>query len=246
MVALLLPKRRTTQPQTPVGIDWSNPMTRGLIGAYLPCGSYANLVGIGGTLTPLTTPPATIISPIGSAFAHLSGSSALYAPVYGTPFTTSTNGYSIFWAGQVISASVVGPYNSLILGICYGNADTPPYISYGLESNNTGIYAGAGSNGGITSPISRVQGATYTIGASFDTAGNVMTYNKGILVESINYGAIPFSTSATLAFGGYIGDSSRSPNVNSALGLVFNRVLTAVEHTMIAANPWQLFSPGVS
>jgi hypothetical protein len=246
MQSLLIPRRLSQQPAYTATIDWSNPITQGLVGAFCPTSGNYNIVDPELKLTS-NIAIARKINNFGLAWSQQAGTAQLRALVASTPFTTSTAGYTCFWAGQILGANI-GTADSFLIGVSYATTDVSPYVSYGLCSGNgtgspTGVYARVGYvAGSIPTTIPVVTGAYNTYGASFDLAGNAITYNNGILFSTYTQPLPTFSAGSTLSISGYYPVSTRSPNVAPALALVFNRVLSVAEHASLAANPWQIFS----
>jgi hypothetical protein len=246
MKSLLIPRRISQQPAYTATIDWSNPITQGLIGAFCPTSGNYNIVDpeiklISGIAV------ARKINNFGLAWSQQAGFATLSAPVPFTPFTTSTAGYTCFWAGQILGAQI-GTFDTFLIGVSYAATDLAPYVSYGLcsgsgVSNPTGVYARAGYVlGSVPTAIPVVTGAYNTYGASFDLAGSARTYNNGKLFSTYTQPLPTFSGGSWLSISGYYPVSTRSSNVAPALALVFNRVLSVAEHASLNANPWQIFS----
>jgi hypothetical protein len=137
MSYIIIRSPRTTQPQGPVRIDWSNPLTRGLsiLSAATGLGHAANLVGTGSTVV---TKPGSITTDVSSVGKGQRTNGAYW---------TTTGCYqpapsgSQPWSGFVVvvprAITTGGPYSFLSLA-SVGAAR--PIIMIGVWGNDTFVY----------------------------------------------------------------------------------------------------------
>ena len=245
---------RTSQPQDAVGVDWSNPLTRGLEFAYLP-GHRRDSAG--------KLPGVPLLGVNTTSF----GASIVQ------PGTDSNNGL-VIKSGQLL-----GPLqNSTVIGI----ASTSATININdqgtagqIGTNGNAIYCERGAVDGND---------IYKLGASGVTSQNAeFTYRNdaGTLLQSRMYGTLndgkshlfgavkrgtqhiayldKSSTSGTfgsgstaftnasnqMIIGSDAGDSLASWNGKIDLVSGWSRALSDAEVKSLSDNPWQIFEPEV-
>jgi hypothetical protein len=131
-VAIVLkPPQRRLIPVGPVKIDWSHPLTNGLIAAYVPAISEGiNLTGMGGNLSrinPVNIAAASAEGPgIKTAIAG-DGFKGLAPPSFLGP----ANSY--YWRG-VYTSSIS---NVVLLGIQYSDPEGAPYLFQSVNCSGT-------------------------------------------------------------------------------------------------------------
>ena len=210
---------RTSQPQDGVGIDWSNPITRGLVG-----------VKVGDNPTNLAngTPPlrlqGTRSRKITRAGVEQYGTSAEVA------YAGSVRTY--FWHGVVNTA------NQRYGGAFGAGSANGIYIEY-----NSGFRFVVQPGFNITSTGVALSALPQSI--AFTTTGD--TSHKGY-VDGRFTGAINGTTTISqfIEYGlMYRQGNSLFPDLidGNALVLAFNRALSDVEVKSISDNPWQIFEP---
>lgn len=244
----LLPKRWTSQPQYPTGIDWSNPITQGLVMAYTPNsgGSIVN-AATGRVFSPTVT-AATIgsigvkgLGMLGTAnltpVISIADASALTAPASGVAATFAYVAYLPLYSGA--------SYTDLF---CAGN------VRINVNSANSFINRLGVSFSGVAdipTGITRTVNATWSVvhamnyGGTMDT---VATSEQGSFFDSVAVGGVPGVTSKTVDFLGLSGSSGEGCAAGTLLYCVFawNRRLTVTESLAFNANPWQIFAPSLS
>ena len=238
----LLPKRWTSQPQYPTGIDWSNPITRGV-----------NWVAIGGNpfdlisnvaLAPLGT-PALGRNYYGSTFDTVNATDAYVGVISKVPTAEATlvfhgvltaiSSLALF-CGFPHDLSNNGPYANVALGGSrVGGANITLYFSDSIQTLTT--MASAGSY-----PI----GSLCTIVATVKT-GDQRLYLNGVQTDSGTValtGGLWQPPTKYMIVGSPV--AGRSANTKTALFSAYNRVLTPVEVTDLSTDPWQIFAPSLS
>lgn len=234
--------RRTTrasQPQTPVGIDWSNPISRGLVWAFNGSQAKLPLVGVPGF-----TDTGTIGESPGVNGAGVSAR--------GGPFNNrrevsspqcSAGSFTVFSVCEDSGtrSAARNPFDSdnnattqqrvFQLGLTAANLPTMigfntaggPFIATGAASNSA---AGVTSLAGVVEPTS------------------VRVYLNGNLSANQGKGAgamnVPLSTNKLSVAGGFFGNPFGGVVLQA---LVFNRALSDAEIQALSANPWQIFAP---
>lgn len=215
---------RYSQPQSlSAQIDWSNPITRGLVFAFIP--------GLGDATR--FNKPASVYATTASRF----GKQTL--PLNAAPFPE-------FGVRKIIGT----PFSAVIVGTFATAASfTAPILSQ--FGGNGGWKFGVNSSGNIgythygvadyntTVPIS---GFTGSIGMTGGASTSARFFKGGEFREALAVGGI----SAVGSAGNYsIGSRAASSDALSpstvACVLYFERALTDAEHASLAANPWQVF-----
>ena len=243
MVTAVLPRffvgKQNSQPQGSRVIDWSNPITRGLIGAFLP-ESPINFVD-GEQMYQDWLPPTQSVKAQSGGKVIKNGiytyqPSSVTFP-YGYKFDLTTG-------AALIVASQSSAQNSNI-GIGRASASGTQYWGIGLHGGSfNGAYGtwGTFSFTPSTSGVSTLQKRTVIINADGSTA---TLYMDGGVVSSGAY-TMPAYDSGTrnrcFAFGSTTaGQSSNAATIETSLGFVWNRPLSEQEVAQLSANPWQIF-----
>lgn len=227
----------SSQPQVAAGINWANPLTRGLLSAD----------------TPFTVPAGrAVASRIGIAANGGSNNPTRFGGNFQLG-NTSIAELTLF------ALSVrTGTANSV-------NYQRPIAIRYGVNSNGTGIYSEPYTgNTQISANVlyNDYTGSNITTGSGYlpSPANDILTTAMTFLVNDaaglklyINgvSAASPVATSnKTLSPDfyavPYMADSSGGSACDdfpTALAAIWNRVLTAAEIARLHSNPWQIFQP---
>jgi len=225
---------RTRQPQQPVGIDWSNPITRGLVSCVDKDGrefvSGDSLVKTG-DLTAKPTAKGLAIGSAGSAyfsrasFNNVAPTNTAFT-VAGTVALGSTSQTNKYLAYQANS----GGFNqaSVIFG----------YVSGNIEFYVAG-FTGDSPRTGSQIPIADTQ--PHTFAYSYDGV-NWVGYLDGVVAfettRTFNINLTTVTEGALLSAG--------NSNIADAYLLgwsTFNRGLSKPELRELTANPWQIFQP---
>ncbi|HMN55629.1 MAG TPA: hypothetical protein PKE15_00145 [Ottowia sp.] len=227
------------QPQEAVEIDWTNPLTRGLIQCIIGGHAYDLASGqqvLGGS----NAGPAALGSPgVYADGISIPANACGGQPLSGVPggippdhaqFTllalqtlSSTAAYgtdiTIGWSGE--------PAAGFYLGISFSTATFRPAI--------------AGTN--ISHAVSLKDGSPHLLGVSLG-GGTGRAWKDGVQVASaacstpsfgFSQAYTRFQVGSNTAVAGY--------PVPTALVLLYDRTLWAAEHAQLAANPWQIFAP---
>lgn len=249
MAALVLPQRRKAQPQYPIGVDWGNPLSTGLLvlanggigfGGGITGYSLTNLVS-GIPFTYSTQNSQALINSVlneGSAISFI-GSHALTSE---TLKNIGTGDFTDFWYGYPVETPL---------------GTSRPCFLIGSDNNLTGIAQFGGSNNGAgsTSVDTVITWATTWITSGFVAPLNsklfvVSTRLAGIQYLYINgvlYGSTTNSTNIgaqKLVLGSFLPANTFWADSNKTLCAGrFGRGLAASEALSLSVNPWQLFSP---
>lgn len=232
MSNLILPQKWTSQPQTPVEIDWSNPITRGFLKAFIPSTSKAILKG---------SAPSYLLKPSVTGIGYSGKRTVAYWEASPTALISGNPTWSIVLS--VVSADV---------GIAGGLG------LYCERPNATQIVKIAGSTGGsgVAEFVCRDASGNLAIITSSkvvnDGKPHVLAFTRVAsnshigYVDGINVGAS--STNVNGSFGAtdaLIGadKANDSADFNGAIPLVslWNRALSATEIKSLSDNPWQIF-----
>ena len=208
---------QTTQPQIPVEIDWSNPITRGLVLAALPSHNAVN-----GSFPVVSGGSTRAVSKYGIGYAITStgGSGAMY-PLSGT-VTIGTGNFTVLGCFATNAGSYT--HTTDILGTCF---QFGAEAAVGVPGVRLVTSATRGATG-IVMAIRRGTGANQT--ELWQESGAITTGTMGS-----NLGA---KTSA----GSYYTASNGSVT-SFPLMLAWTRDLSPSEASLVIANPWQIFKP---
>jgi len=236
MAALILPSRRVVQPQQPAQVDWSNPLTRGLLDGLVDFGQ--GKVSLRGK--PVTRENAATIDQI-TGFR-------------GRRHTSVTDQDSVALEQVARSAATL-----VIHGTATATAATTWYIAGGVadsagapaliyEAGTSFSYFSIWSSAGTRTNVTGGPAATFPVGVKRTLAmayagSNLKAYLDGVKVAD---GAAPASTKA---FGSLnSGTVSASAQNYSWYGiapiiLLYDRALSEAEIRALSDNPWQIFKP---
>ena len=209
----------TRQPQFPVPIDWSNPITRGLQIAVLPASWAVDLAS-----NSQLTFDSSIVSkddPQGRGFFFNGTLNAisLSKPISGAyTFFGYVNINATNASRNVILMGTGGAYGSMI------RVDTTSWVHAQYTPAQGDVLA--------TETGAVVSGQPTMIAASWDGLASVSMYRGGILRASS--APISMRPVATIQIGQLWSGSIY-------LQLLWSRALSPVEHASLAANPWQVF-----
>jgi hypothetical protein len=258
---LILEKPWTSQPQGSVGINWSNPITKGLVFCAVPLGRtfidlVTNTIGeASGTTNEVRTQNGGF-SRRSDGYAVASSNGSLDQVLW--PESTTKRGATAVQEGTLLSLGGVtlGGANYYIapMGGCIDTATGHGINLYLDHSGFVGFGAILRSNSDAT-PIGasavEILGAdpalkTHFYGFSFTSNGASGTW-LGARQGFDWTGGTVFGTGATgrraMMFTGYANASYPTKRGFVLLQLIFDRKLTVAEYQSLYDNPWQLFAP---
>ncbi|MCK4501120.1 hypothetical protein KAU11_11535, partial [Candidatus Babeliales bacterium] len=225
----MLPIKTKVQahPTYPVVVDWSNPLTRGLVGAWLFNGPKP--VNLADPSNDTTIVGAVDYQP-GRGYKFNGGHVTVADQA---PFDLTQLSLHCFVSGESLTNLTYSPL------LCKGD------VSYVLRTRSVGagadftIYSGGWKSLTSATP-SRAK--PYFIGGSLGDRG------QELWVDGEVTGTAAYTTCATTAYDFEIGRNSevaRQTDDTMGLSLVHNRQLSQAEHKALAIDPYQIFKPAV-
>lgn len=226
-------------------IDYGNPITSGLVAAYVFVdGNTDNLVNGSDTLTIM-----------GDAFLDSDG---LNSPNSGTytgaslsspPSNFKPSSITIMWFGKILgNGDITG--NPLLAGIFHNSSNSSPYVSYGIARSALGqgnLYAfySEGSNTHNINIGSGIDTGSYGTPVNYlmtRTSGATEIFRDGSSLGSDSTsGSISYDSTALFRVNNHIAGSpydTNSCNTNTALVFIWDRVLTGTEIANISSDPY--------
>jgi hypothetical protein len=217
---------RTRQPQQSVGIDWSNPLARDLLAAFLPVGASMRDAVTGLSTVP-TSASRSVATQAGMALTNDLASNSGQVPFDARLAPASA--ITILFYGRTLTS---GTYNA---------ATEVSVNGWGAYGTGPNVYLRVGSawadinTGGAAGDIA-------CWGFTFDGSTFRAVRNGRIVGSQAISGTITHSN-AGIMFGGTPQNPSLNGNSACARLLIFGRALSADELRRDYANPWQLFQP---
>ena len=224
---------RTTQPQDACAIDWTNPITQGLVDVFDFTGVPRSVV----LRTPVTffatRPSLGVATQAGRAIdttangfgCYFQRSDGAYATAEQTHIAVSNfSGGGTTFGGYFLTSDSTAA--NQVLGLGYVSSDN----SYFTDGTNTSF-----STPGISNNNFKVK--SLSVGN-----GSVKFYNDGVLGGTLSRTATARATSRIRFFGDH---ASYWVKGRSALHLIFNRALSDAEIKSLSDNPWQIFEPEI-
>ena len=224
---------RTSQPQGAVGIDWANPLSRGLVFAWIPATDQLLKPGaVGGTVNRYGKGISTNGS---STYEYLNS-----APVFDLNECSLTamltpqniNGASSF----AVSAGQNASANPLFM---IGQGATSNQLGFRTRDNAGTDIEAKGASADWANGVSSV-----VTGTRSKTASLQRVFAAGKQVASIAAGTAAATTFDRFAIGCLLRSSAALFWQGSTnLVLIHNRALSDTEIKSLSANPWQIFQP---
>jgi hypothetical protein len=219
---------RTTQPQTAVGIDYANPITRGLVA----CLDANRRVLINGS----ETRPLTLTNPVRRASQQEFGTVTLQTTM------------------QAIKAPPAISSNVTMLSLFIPSTEITERTYGQLGQTNSGNMLSVSSGDGATAGVVRFKiylGSMRTIGASQANEGvpnlaiarHINGQSQNLWLNGVKDASSGAFTGNSIGFGFYGFAASSGMSGASILNAVWNRALTDAEIKSLSENPWQIFAP---
>jgi hypothetical protein len=234
MPGLILPSQWTSQPQVAAGVNWANPLARGL--AYLNWKD--TLLQREKPFTPMSVSGSANIGAsvvgLGPSFATSGGnrySAALSTSVPGTePFTLEV-------LCAVTASPSLGGYFALYDAFARG------LISFGGGSNRNIYFWGNGND--LASGVDwRVDGNPQHVFVTSEGSGGAMTfYRDGAVIATGTTPAVTTLTNPNFNVGDVGHGWGSSPTGTIGKTAYYRRALSSFEIAALSANPWQIFAP---
>ena len=253
-----LPIRQSPKPRWIRGgvprIDWSHPLTKGLIGCWVPGITFVkDLTG--------TCPDMSFVSNIAGNTGSIVIDREGPAISGGTNNATGTilyctapavykgwSNFSTYYRGQFNGLGNYNPFQYLIY-IGYDNTGSSPFEVVGIGDHaNAGNLttvstgwnkAGAGPFNGTTVNFQTV--GTISCLGTFTVNGNNILYKNGAQVASDSWGGAGVASSTAtseLCINGWTQYGPRRTSVDCYLACCWNRTLSAVEAQQMDADPY--------
>lgn len=221
-----------TQPQTPVEIDWSNPLTRGFLKAFIPSTSKAILKG---------SAPSYLLKPSVTGIGYSGKRTVAYWEASPTALISGNPTWSIVLSVVSADAGIAGG-----LGLYCERPNATQIVKIAGSAGGSGFAEfvcrdASGNLAIITSSKVVNDGKPHVLAFTRVASNSHIGY-----VDGINVGAS--STNVNGSFGAtdaVIGadKANDSADFNGAIPLVslWNRALSATEIKSLSDNPWQIF-----
>lgn len=229
-------------------LDWSSPLTRGLVACYLPGSVPTNqdLTGYSPTLsTKISTHWTLGPSNLGGRGAGVPGTAAIDG-VYATIGTTGNlclpGPLSIYVLAYVAS---VGTTETLT-GVRYtgtpGTSYSTPFVGYGFRSSSSNWLFSwniGGTAHFVTGPATSLPiGDRISFLGTLPTSGSAVFYSDGVSVATASAvaGSISYTSTSAFCIGSLTNANCRNLHY---LVCVWNRALSAYEAASLDAGPFQ-------
>jgi hypothetical protein len=241
----LLSFTRTSQPQTAVGVDWGNPLTRNLKG-YWP----ANNNGGGVLRDSVNLNNATLNSGASASASQLGLALAFDGSTGRAAFGSSTQlkAANFTWSYWIRPRSLAKAYGALMLTIETANIAQTLYLkSNGKLAQYVSRAIGQDANYDGTGVTTLAVGNTYHIATRFNSVtGTATTFVNGAQDGSVTFaaaGAIPFAAGTTTDFSFDAVTSGREIDIIAGNFAYFDTSLSNEAIRSLYLYPWQLFAP---
>ncbi len=224
---ILLAQQPTRQPQG-AQVNWSNPLTRGLVFAVSGALPGVNMV-TGETLTQ-SGGPTSVVNRLGMATRYTAANSQYHRLDRAVAPAT---GLTLFALLKDINATAVCVHMSV--------ADWLDNL-HRIYTWNGQLWAQTSGGGGQSGGGSIADGAFCAVAGSFSLASRT-AYLDGVAVATDSTAAsFSYSAPTYATLGAYFGGFAQYySDAETALALIFNRELSGLEHAALASNPWQIF-----
>lgn len=236
----------TSQPQYAAGIDQSNPLTRGLIAAANPATGIDHVSGklinfTGGAKRTVVNGEVCINTDgyTSSIYAHIDYPSREYTNMtmfaLATPRTLGTNRSVMTFASTTDSSPVISLRSGFTTSSkVYLLVRNDSYDSNTPDPTDTTLPAFVvGNRCAVAMEMTYNGGACKSyINGILDTQTTNTNASNGFTVNRLAFNALSFLAGNEDFWDG-----------ESALYLVWDRLLSVAEHASLAANPWQVFAP---
>lgn len=239
MGLLKLRRRVTQQPQVPLPIDWSNPITRGLRVAYDPAAGPINLV-TGAPLRPLAAAGPVLPNARGrhQAFANGGAGNVLVTDFFPGQITEHSAFLLARSSAMSGEAGYISTRNTSAAGFSFAALGVE---SIGVAPNQTSRlrYTHAGVADYEFNPALDNFGVDFTgIGFSATNGVDVRSFVRGAFKQAANTGTM-YLTDNPIIIGG---DPTYGAGAQADMMLVlyWDRRLSDAEHASLAENPHQI------
>lgn len=234
---------RFSQPQSGVGIDWSNPLCRAL--SHVSVGDSAvNLVG--GEIGTLIGTVSKVVGPKGTALRTATG--AANRIDFAHKLDAGGSAYSF---GSVFTHVYPGTFQYLMMRELAGVLGGTYTILMAMQasSGSPRIQVSFGTAGLLEGNVVVSDSVWHTVSVSTPPNGDTVAANGAVWLDGVKNGTansaaggtVGASLQTNLYFNGRPSDNARQLNGAQALKVEWRRPLTDAEHASFNANPWQIF-----
>lgn len=240
-------RRSRWQPGPNAVVDWSNPVTRGLLCAYLP-GAAGNGSGplrdlVGGTWISGAGTPAPRITAMGRGISYPNSLSDYHDQIIGSSHRIATQPpVSIMWAGEHLSGLTASP-GAHLFGLDYAQGGgTPPFFACSLGTNNTNArFEWNDGSSARTLDAGAFTKGVFTVYVAVHNGSTVTLYMSGAAPVSTSSvtASIAYSATTDIMFG-FV--AARQNAAASTLGAIWKRALNAQEANALLAEPYSFFT----
>ena len=239
MAALVGRRVRTTQPQQAPQIDWSNPITAGLVFAYTMGNEAMGWGEDGRSVVQYQRSDGTINGvPVntnsGTAVRCLSGSGVAYACSL-NQLSAKAGSYSLF---AFATGSAAGAQSALD-----DDDGTTRRFQFRINANKVEFipfYSGGNGSVVASSFLNAYDAANgFAMGATVNGT-SYACYQKGVKASATLAG-VALAPNSTISVGSRKSTVQQWTSGGIQLVAMWNRPLTDAEHQSLADNPWQLF-----
>lgn len=237
MSGLILPNKWTRQPQTPVEIDWSNPITRGISIASIPGSGARNLANPNESFSP------NFDSGIGG-----NGRAIVTSTTKSYSLPNSPNNRANEFTAIVLcnATATLGQFRTPFTKD-WNSGSGPSYVAFAIEYNQNGAgqnvltaFTSTSANYSRTLNYTIPDARTPHLSGILRTASSVSAiFNGNIVATNTGISAVNYSGSG--ANDVWINSTYNKGDFNVYLALYWSRALSNVEIKALSDNPWQIF-----
>jgi hypothetical protein len=227
-------------------IDWSNPLTRGLVAAYVPGagGQGQNIANVAATRDNLTGLSASVITqgPNGQGLASTAANMGALGTSSAALKNQTTAGFVLY---DKTGASNAGN-NDRLLTVDYQDDGGGFFVCYGLIWEGTTLNLSGNNSSGYQNPAGYAWTPTAlrpnALGFNYGAASVSTIYVDGVGVASGTpaAGAIGYTATSRTILNKHTSTTDYT-GMSALMAAIWNRTLTAGEHRALARNPWQIF-----
>jgi hypothetical protein len=230
-------------------IDWSNPITAGLVGCWVPTGEGGSTPIIRDLVSQnVLLPTGAAVLTAGPVGLEAKGGVNIGWKGLLTPNQKPTNSFSCLYFGSVTATPAVGGYGfAPLFGCEYTSTWTAPYFSWGwYRTSNSSASAAIVSNDNasyidfsVTTPpavgaLTSLLGSV-TLGGPFTVYSNGKFLGKG---SNTSAGSIGYTANSAVCVGTQnFASSGTNSGTGMCVGAIWNRSLTSGESALISADP---------
>ncbi len=245
MADILTKRYWNTKPPLGSTLDYSHPLSQGLVGCWLMNERGGALASdLSRNIKPQNTNGANFYTQQFQGLRSIGYVKGIFVTV---PNIYKTGANTIIWSGMVLGNAIVAGVS--LLSILYDSAYSSPYASIEIRRSNTSTGIGFNYNldgvfiSGATLGIETIiHNKKYVYGLVIKN-GFQGKYVNGILVNSATAsGVITYSSTSNLNIGRY-GSLSRDANDLTEYAYVYNRALSPSEIQSLYVAPYQMIKP---